>query len=193
MHMMHMLGILTLIFFLSVFLMCLYRNKINFKVWNTTFIMLDIAAYFCWNYAAYLKGWLEGGWMTLGNISPFMFTMIPLTLFMNDKAKTYVYSALSFLCVGMFFAMLITPNHAYLFNFNAEATFIHTSEAVCHLICALYGIFLILTKKVTADFKHWTKSIIFMYCYRIRRNAKLLFPYRQLRHGPIRKLQDIHD
>lgn len=163
MHMMHMLGILTFIFFLSVFLMCLYRNKINFKIWNIIFIILDIGAYFCWNYAAYLKGWLEDGWMTLGNISPFMFTVIPLTLFMNEKAKSYAYSALSFLCVGMFFAMLITPNHAYLFDFNAEATFIHTSEAVCHLICALYGIFLILTKKVNADFKHWVKSVIFMY------------------------------
>lgn len=165
MHMMLMLGILTVIYFITLFIMCLYRTKINFKICNTAFIIVDLVAFFAWNYAAYLYGWLESGWMTLGNISPLMFTVILLIPFMKENIQTYAYSTISFLSVGMFFAMLITPEHAYLFNFDQEATFYLTSEAICHLICSLYGLFLILCGKVKADFKHWLQSLIFLYTF----------------------------
>ena len=165
MHMMLMLGILTFIFFITLFIMCLYRAKINFKVCNTLFIIVDLVAFSAWNYAAYLKGWLDSGWMTLGNISPLMFTVILLTPFMKEGVREYAYSTISFLFVGMFFAMLITPEHAYLFNFDQEATFYLTCEAICHLICSLYGVFLVLAGKVRSDFKHWIKSIVFLYTF----------------------------
>ena len=165
MHMILMLGILTVIYFITLFIMCLYRAKINFKVCNTVFIIVDLFAFFAWNYAAYLYGWLDSGWMTLGNISPLMFTVILLTPFMKESVRNYAYSTISFLSVGMFFAMLITPEHAYLFNFDQEATFYLTSEAICHLICSLYGFFLILCGKVKADFKHWLQSLIFLYSF----------------------------
>lgn len=165
MHMMLMLGILTVIYFITLFIMCLYRAKINFEVCNTVFIIVDFAAFFAWNYAAYQLGWLDNGWMTLGNISPLMFTVILLTPFMRESVKQYAYSTIAFLSVGMFFAMLITPEHAYLFNFDQEATFYLTSEAICHLVCSLYGFFLILTGKVKADFSHWGKSCIFLYSF----------------------------
>lgn len=155
------LGIFTFFFFISLFMMCYYRSKINVKLWNIIFIISDFVAYSCWNYASYQKGWLNGGWMTLGNISPLMFTMILLTPFMNEKIRDYVFSAIAFLNVGMFFAMLISPEHDYIFNFNTEASFIYTSEAVCHMLCSLYGIYLVLTKQVKADFKHWVKSVVF--------------------------------
>lgn len=155
------LGIFTFFFFVSLAIMCFYRSKINVKFWNTVFIIADFFAYSCWNYASYQKGWLDGGWMTLGNISPLMFTMILLTPFMNEKVRDYVFSAIAFLNVGMFLAMLISPEHDYIFNFNTEATFIYTSEAVCHMLCSLYGIYLVLSHQVKADFKHWVKSVVF--------------------------------
>lgn len=155
------LGIFTLIFFVSLFIMCFYRSKINVRVWNVIFLIADFAAYSCWNYASYQKGWLEGGWMTLGNISPLMFTVILLAPFMNEKVRDYAYSAVAFLSVGMFLAMLISPEHDYIFNFNTEATFIYTSEAVCHMICSLFGIYLVLSHQVKADFRHWIKSVVF--------------------------------
>ena len=165
MHMMLMLGILTVIYFITLFIMCLYRAKINFKIYNRVFIILNLIAFFAWNYATYLNGGLDDGWMTLGNISPLTFTVILLTPFMKESIQTYAYSTISFLSVGMFFAMLITPEHAYLFNFDQEATFYLTSEAICHLICSLYGFFLVLCGKVKADFKHWIKSCIFLYSF----------------------------
>ena len=155
------LGIFTLIHFVTLSLMCFYRSKINVKLCNILFIVADFLAYSCWNYAAYQKGWLDGGWMTLGNISPLMFTVILLTPFMKDSIKDYAYSAIAALNVGMFLAMLISPEHDYIFNFNTEATFIYTTEAVCHLVCALYGIYLVLSHQVKADFEHWVKSVVF--------------------------------
>jgi len=155
------LGIFTFFFFVTLSIMCFYRSKINVKLWNTLFIIANLIAYSCWNYASYQKGWLRDGWMTLGNISPLMFTVILLTPFVKDWVKDYAYSALAALNVGMFLAMLISPEHDYIFNFNTEATFVYTSEAVCHMVCSLYGIFLVLSQQVKADFKHWVKSIIF--------------------------------
>lgn len=163
MDMMLVLGILSLIYFLSMLLMCIYRYKINVKLWNTIFIIADFAAYSCWNYASYQMGWLGGGWMTLGNISPLIFTMILLTPFMKDKVKEYVNSAIAFLCVGMFIAMLVSPEHSYIFNFHREASFLYASEAVCHMLCSLYGVYLVLSGQVKPDFERWIKSAVFLY------------------------------
>lgn len=163
MDMMLVLGILSLIYFISMLMLCIYRFKINAKLWNAVFIVADFLAYSCWNYAAYQQGWLEGGWMTLGNISPLMFTVILLIPFMKDSVKEYAYSTIAFLSVGMFMAMLISPEHSYIFNFNREASFLYASEAVAHMVCSFFGIYLVLSGQVKADFGHWLKSAIFLY------------------------------
>lgn len=156
------LGIFTFFFFVTLFLMCFYRDKINVRLCNIIFILADLVAYFCWTFAAYQKNWLNGGWLTLDNISPMTFTVILLIPFMNERVKDYALSAIAFLSVGMFFAMIISPEHDYIFNFNTQASFIYATEAVCHLICSLFGIYLVLTKQVKADFKHWLKSVVFV-------------------------------
>ena len=156
------LGVFTLFFFVTLFIMCYYRSKINFKFWNAVFIIVDLIAMSCWTYSFYDRGYLGDGWRTLDNISPMMFTLMVLTPFLSEKIKEYAYSAFAFLNVGMFLAMLISPEHDYIFNFRTEATFAATSEAIGHMVCSLYGIFLVLTKKVKADFNHWVKSIVFL-------------------------------
>ena len=153
------LGIFTFFFFVTLSIMCFYRTKINVKLCNRIFIIADVLAYSAWNYAAYLSGWLDKGWMTLGNISPLMFTLILLTPFMNEKTKDYVFSAVAFLSTGMFLAMLISPEHNYIFNFNTEATFIYATEAVAHLVCSLFGFYLVLSHQVKANFKSLVKAV----------------------------------
>ena len=154
------LGIFTFIFFATLSLMCFYRSKINVKLFNRVFIIADLIAYSCWNYAGYQVGWLNTGWMTLNNISPLMFTLILLVPFMKEKVRDYVYSTIACLSLGMFMAMLISPEHDYIFNFNTEATFLYTSEAVCHLVCSLYGFYLVLSTQVEANIKQWTKGVV---------------------------------
>ena len=158
-----MVGVMVVCYFLTLILLALYRNVINVKIGNTVFIIVDVIFFFFWNYAAYERGWLEDGFMTLENISPFIMTLIPLTLFMSDRVRSYCNSAIAFLWVGMFLALLISPQHAYIFSYNIEASPIYTSEAACHLIASLYGAYLIITKQVSCDFKHWRRSVVCMY------------------------------
>ena len=162
MNMMQMVGIMVGVYFVTLLLISLYHNIINVKIANTVFIAIDLFFFLAWNYAAYQKGWLKDGFMTLENISPFIMTLIPLTLFMNEKVKSFCNSAIAFLWMGMFIALMVSPQHAYIFNYNIEATFIYASEAACHLIASLYGFYLILTKQVRCDFEHWVKSIVCM-------------------------------
>lgn len=154
------LGIFTLFFFVTLSLMSFYRSKINVKVCNIIFVIADFLAYSAWNYAAYLSGWLDNGWMTLGNISPLMFTLILLTPFMNEKVRDYVYCAIACLSTGMFLAMIISPEHNYIFNFNTEATFIYTTEAVAHMVCSLFGIYLVLSHQVKANIDSLIKAVV---------------------------------
>ena len=56
------LGIFTFFYFVTLFLMCFYRSKINVRLCNIIFIVSNFLAYSCWTYAAYQKDWLDGGW-----------------------------------------------------------------------------------------------------------------------------------
>lgn len=154
---------MTLCYFVTLIIICLYHNQINKKIGNAIFIAVDLVFFFAWNYAAYLEGWLKGGFMTFGNISPFIMTLIPLTVFTNEKVKSYCNSAIAFLWIGMFLALGLSPEFSYIFNFNTEATLVYTAEASCHLIASLYGIYLIISGQVACDFKHWLMSIICMF------------------------------
>ena len=162
MDMMIMLAVLSFFYFVTLTLICLYRNKINLKYANAAFIIADVIFFFCWNLATFQRGGLKS-FMTLDNISPMIFTAIPLTVFMGEKTKQHVFSAVAFLSVGMFIAMLVSPEHAYMFTFKREADLWYVSEAVCHMVCSLFGVYLVITKQVKADGKSLLKSAIFMY------------------------------
>lgn len=161
--MIQMVGVMTICYFITLIIICLYHNHINTRVGNIIFITVDLIFFFGWNYAAYQLGWLDDGYMTLENISPFIMTLIPLTVFMNERVRSYCNSAIAFLWIGMFIALGISPEFSYIFNFNTEASFIHATEASCHLIASLYGIYLIISGQVKCDFKHWMKALICMY------------------------------
>ena len=163
MNMMQMVLIMVACYFVTLTLLCIYRKIINVKIGNIIFIVVDLLFFFAWNYSYYLRGWLDDGFMTLGNISPFIMTLIPLTVFMSDKVKSYCNSAIAFLWMGMFVALMVSPQHAYIFSYNIEASFGYASEAACHLIASLYGVYLIITKQVKCNFENWKKSIICMF------------------------------
>ena len=163
MHMMQMLGGLTLVLFVALFLMCFFREKLKHPIVNSLFLIICAVFFFCWNYAAYEKGWLEDGFMTLENISPFICTVILFTPFLNEKIKDFAYCAIAFLGFGMLLALYISPGASYFMDHNHTASFMHISEAACHLVMALYGFYLILVGKVTLTWKNFFKAILFVY------------------------------
>ena len=58
---------------------------------------------------------------------------------------------------------MISPQHAYIFSYNIEATFIYSAEAACHLIASLYGAYLIITKQVKCNVRYLGKSVVCMF------------------------------
>ncbi len=163
MDMMLVLGILASVFFVSLTLICFYREHINTKIFNAVFVVVDAVFYFIWNIGMYRHGWLEGGFQTLGNISPMIFTVTMLIPFMSDKVKDYAFSAIAFLWVGMFIALFVSPEHSYLFNYRTEASVLYTGEALCHMLASLFGIYLILTDQVQTNLRALGKAAVFMY------------------------------
>lgn len=163
MNMMQMVAIMVAFYFITLTLLCIYRSIINVKIANAIFIIVDLIFFLSWNYAAYLRGWLKDGFMTLENISPFIMTLIPLTVFMNEKVKKYCNCAIAYLWLGMFLALMISPQHAYIFSYNIEASPIYASEAACHLIASLYGIYLIISGQVECNVKNLGKSVVCMF------------------------------
>ncbi len=165
MNMLTMLAILTAVYFITLLLLCLYRQHINIKVGNLIFVILDVIFFFCWNLAMYPKGKLDDGFETLENISPLMFTLIPLTYAMRGKVKDACFCAIAFLSVGMLVAMYASPEYEYVFTFRREADFMYTGEALCHMLCSLFGVYLVLTNQVKPNFLNWIKSLAFMYSF----------------------------
>jgi hypothetical protein len=163
MDMMLVLGIIAAVFLVSLTLIALYHDSINTRVFNAIFLVVDAIFYFIWNLGMYEQGWLDDGFETLGNISPMIFTVIPLTCFMNKRTKDYAYSAISLLWVGMFLALFISPEQVYLTSYRTEATILYTGEALCHMWAALFGLYLILTEQVKLSFGTWVRAIVFMY------------------------------
>ena len=163
MHMMQMLGGLTLVFFVGLFLMCFFRERLSNPIFNPLFIIVCAICFFCWNYAAYERGWLEDGFMTLENISPFICTVILATPFMSEKIKDFANCTIAFLGFGMLLALYISPGASYFMDHNLTASFMHISEAACHLVMALYGFYLILSGKVKTDWLSYGKAIVFIY------------------------------
>lgn len=163
MHMMQMLGVLSLVLFLALFLMCFFREKLKHPVIDPSFIIACATFFFCWNYAAFERGWLKDGFMTLDNISPYICTVILCTPFLNEKIKDFAHCAIAFLGFGMLAALYISPGASYFLDHNHTANFMHISEAACHLVMALYGFYLILTEKVKLTWENFGKAIVFVY------------------------------
>ena len=163
MHIMQMLGGMSLVFLFALFLMCLFREKLGSSLVNALFICACAVFLFAWTFAMYEHNGLKQGFMTLDNISPFICTVIPLTPFMGKKTQDFARSAIAYLGFGMFIAMFISPEVEYIFNYHQDAKFIHISEAACHMVMGLYGFYLILSDRVKICARSCLKAMAFIY------------------------------
>lgn len=163
MNMMQMVAIMVVCYLVTLTALCIYRKEINIKIANAMFMIVDAAFFMCWTYASYINGWSESGFMAFDNISPFTMTLIPLTVFLNKKARSYCESTIAFLWLGMFVALIVSPQHTYIFSETSEATFGHTTEAASHLIASLYGIYLIISGQVKCNLKSLKQAMIFLF------------------------------
>ena len=162
MHIMLMVLILVIIYFFSLIVIFTYRDKINIKIGNLVFVILNGIIFGLLNLYYYNHGGLEH-FLTLDNISPMMFTTMMLIYFMHPKVKDCYLCAASLLSFGMFIAMLVNPNFAYLFNFKQQATLDYMYDSLNHLIFAVFGVYLVITKQVKIGINTIKKAAIWIY------------------------------
>ena len=158
-----MLMFFALFFLGSLALMCIFREKLASPLINNLFVISTVVFYFFWNLAGSWLGWLDDGFLTLENISPFICTVIIIAPLMHGKIRDYAYASIAFLSFGMFLALFLSPLENYLLSYRKEATLVYASEAACHLIMGLYGFYLFLSGRVKVDLAHLRRGIIFTY------------------------------
>ena len=66
-----------------------------------------------------------------------MFTMFPLSFLMNKKIQHAYYCTAAFLSFGMFVAMLVSPQEAYLSNYKSDASILYVLDTLEHLTILL--------------------------------------------------------
>ena len=163
MSMMQMTAILIFIYFTCIWLIVILLSKVRQKnIVNISFIVLN-CIYFGLLNVIYYGGKQNFRFLMFDNISPFTFTFMPFLLVFRNKVKVCFLAAISFLSIGMFVAMLVTPQQAYLVNFNNESGMDFLLDALCHLNCSLFGIYLISSGQVKISIKNLVKSTVFMY------------------------------
>ncbi len=162
MSMMAMVAILVVIYFSLVLFIAFYGTHIPPKYGNFVFIVTNVILFLSFYVVSYDVG-DNFRFQTLDNISPFTFTTLPFAYAMKDKLRDYYFKAVAYLSVGMFVAMLVTPQYAYLFSFNDTASMTFLFDALCHLNCSIFGIYLIASGQAKLTFENLKKSVIFMY------------------------------
>ena len=163
MSMMSMTAILIFIYFTCIWFIIVLLAKVKeTKYVNVSFVILNCAFFLALN-MYYFRVRDNFKFMTFDNISPFTFTFMPFIFVFRKKIREAFMAAISFLSIGMFIAMLVTPQYAYLFHYNNEAGMDYLFDALCHLNCSLFGIYLIASGQVKITFNNLFKSTLFMY------------------------------
>lgn len=162
MPMMVMLIICVFIYFISLVAILIYNKNINTKYAIIFFASVNTGLFigYCIN-EFYRKGNFE--FLTFDQISPFMFTMFPLSFLMNKKVQYAYYCTAAFLSFGMFVAMLVSPQEAYLANYKSDATILYVLDTLEHLNMSLFGIYLVASGIVKLNFSNLKKAMIFIY------------------------------
>ncbi len=162
MHIMFMVFILVQVYFTSLIVLYLFRDKLNKNIVNLTFIILIFGSFAAQNIYYFRNGGLRN-FMTLDNISPLTFTLMPLTIVMRKEIRDCFLSMVAFFSVGMFMAMLVNPNYAYLFSFRQNATLAYAYDSLAHLFCSLFGLYLIISGQINVSIKNLGKAMAFIY------------------------------
>ena len=165
MSMMGMTATLIFIYFTCIWFTVILLSKVKHKkIVNISFVVLNCVFFLGLNIEVFrLRNTTSYTFMTFNNISPFTFTFMPFIFLFRKKVKECFLAAISFLSIGMFVAMLVTPQYAYIFSFNNEARMDFLFDALCHLNCSLFGIYLIASGQVKITIKNLISSTIFMY------------------------------
>ena len=160
--------ILTLVVFCLLFAVSIYLMKYirNIQLFNLIFIALVYIPYVCTCIIVYktdtdLNRWNFLNTLPVANVSPFMFSIMPILLILPKKIREHVYLLISLLTVGMFFSAVFGCIGNAIRNYKFHFHF--ALDYLSHFSLAAFGIFLIRSKQVKLNGKNCiiSGSIIF--------------------------------
>ena len=113
---------------LSVYLMYL----------SLVYVVYSDVGFYDWNFQNTLP---------MANVSPFMFSVMPLTWIWPKGAKKYLYLLISLLSVGMLFSAISSSLYNAIIGYKFHWHFM--LDYVAHLILSAWGIYLVKSGQVT--------------------------------------------
>ena len=160
--------ILALVVLCIVFVigLCVMKYVRNYKLGNFIFIAVIYLSYLALVLYVYKTDddptrWNFLNTLPCANVSPFMFSIMPLLLVLPKKIRAHVYLLVSLLAVGMFFSTLLGCVGNALRGYNFHWHFM--LDYIAHIVLALFGIYLILTGQTKPNAKNFIKSTSIIY------------------------------
>ena len=162
MSMMGMTGILIAMYFTTIATILVFSKDKPKKNLNWIFLAINFITFVGLNIFYFQKDG-EFTFLTFQNISPFTFTTMIFSVLLKDKFAYCFKCSIAFLSVGMIIAMMITPQYAYIYNFVEDARIDYLLDALSHMNCSLYGIYLVASGQIKLTFKNFSKALTFLY------------------------------
>ena len=139
----------------SILIMIFMHKFKNTKLTNLIFCLTVFVLYIICVIIVYLKAgfndWNFQNSLPVANVSPFMFSVVPLYFVLPKKAKSYFMLLIALLSVGMF----LSPTFSCIFNAMRNYKF-HVSfmlDYVAHFALCLWGVYIIKSKQAELKIK----------------------------------------
>lgn len=162
MSMMTMMILLVFLYFACLVAILFFHKRMNQKITIKVFVFIDLVLFIAYVINEYYRhGTFQ--FISLDQISPFMFTIIPLILVTKNKAKDIIMNTVSLLSLGMLVAMLVSPMEAFLGSYRKEASLLYWLDTLLHLNCSLFGTYLFISGTVKLKYKSLFKGVGLLY------------------------------
>ena len=144
--------IITLLIMIAVYVAVIYLMKYmrNTKLYNLIFVLIVYVLYVWLVWTVYSDvgayDWNFQNTLPMANVSPFMFSIVPLTLIPIPWLRKRLWLLISLLSVGMFLSTVLgcVYNAAIDYKFHIHFCF----DYVSHFALSLFGVYLIRSRQV---------------------------------------------
>lgn len=145
--------ITTISYFATIFFM---KKMKSVKFWNFIFAGLAYISYIILVVKIFLdvgyNDWNFQNTLPFANVSPFIFSTIPIVLFAPKKIRKHLYLLISLLSVGMLLSIAVDCIHFASIGYKFHYHFL--LNYLSHFLISLWGIYLIKSKQVSLNIKN---------------------------------------
>ena len=128
----------------------------HFQLANVLLTCLVFIPYVCLCTIVYkdvgFDDWNFQNTLPVANVSPFMFSLMPISLCLPKKIKPHFYLLISLLTVGMFFSSIFGCIYNAAINYKFHFHFM--LDYMAHIFLSLFGVFLIRSNQVKLTLKN---------------------------------------